>query len=59
MLPRAILANIFLVSHLLVLFLLIILLILLIINKLQKVRNSESIYHLALGTVRQQLYIIY
>ena len=53
MLPRAILANIFLISHILLLFhslkgss-----------NKLQNMRNSENISYIALGTVRQQLHI--
>ena len=53
MLPRAILANILLVLHILLLFhspkgL---------INKVQNMRNPENISHFALGTYLQQLYI--
>ena len=52
--PRAILANVLFVSHILLLFHLpkdsq---------NKLQNMRNLENISHIALGTVRQQLRVI-
>ena len=48
MLPRTILANIFVVSHILLLF---------YYNELQNIRNLENISHIALGTVRQQLHM--